>query len=168
MSKITIGDLVGKGPIAFGASLAVFFLTLKVDRYLGLSFLEQGKIFQSILAAIFFICTIVVFYYALKHLTFTKHNKVLVKTGPYAYVRHPRYSAAVFFFYPAVALITHSTVSLISTPLIYIVFKIASKKEELKLIDIFGSEYREYMKTTPALVPGIRKRGQEPFSPDPS
>ncbi len=155
MSKISISDLAGKGPMGIVISLGIFFITLKIDKFYGLTFLEKGKIFQVILAAMLFICTIIVFYYSLKHLTFAKHNKVLIRTGPYAYVRHPRYSSLVFFLYPAVALIAHSTISLISMPLIYIVFKITSKKEELKLIDIFGSEYLEYIKKTPALIPSI-------------
>lgn len=154
--KSKLSDLAGKGPFAFAVSVIIFLVSYVVDMLLRLQAFKGWEDIQIILSIILLGFTVIVFVYALRHLTLRKHNKVLVKSGPYAYVRHPRYSALVFLAYPAVALLVHSFTSLASILLVYFVFKVASLKEEAHLIEIFGDEYLDYKRKTPAFIPKFK------------
>lgn len=154
--RITLSDLAGKGPFAFAISVIIFLVSYFVDTLLLLKAFKGWEDIQIVLSIILLGLTLIVFVYALRHLTFRKHNKVFVKSGPYAYVRHPRYSALVFLAYPAAALLVHSFTSLASTLLVYFIFKVASLKEEANLIKLFGDEYLDYKRKTPAFIPKLK------------
>ena len=157
-APLALGDLTGKGPFAFVGAIIVLLASCAFDRVLSIRVLNDTKALQEIFAGILLLATFVVFWAALRHLTFAKHNRILVTTGPYAYVRHPRYSALTFLAYPAAALLLHSLISLVCVPLVYGAFKYASLKEEENLFRIFGHEYEQYRRTTPAFVPGLKPR----------
>jgi len=82
----------------------------------------------------------------------TRQNAVLVTRGPYRYVRHP--------FYVSVALLILS-VSLLSANLliagagltVMTLLTVRTPKEEQKLIEKFGDDYRAYMARTGRFVP---------------
>ena len=81
-----------------------------------------------------------------------KPNHRVVKTGPYAIVRHPIYtgiSAALI----ASALLRPGWSGLIGTALIIASFVIKYRLEERFLMEVLGPEYATYRKTVPALVP---------------
>ncbi|HLP48242.1 MAG TPA: isoprenylcysteine carboxylmethyltransferase family protein [Candidatus Kapabacteria bacterium] len=155
MAKITIQDLAGKGLLASGICAVIFFLSFMIEKKFDLNLLKNNKTLQFIIAAILLFFAGLIYALSLRALSPAKHNRVLVKSGPYRYVRHPRYAAIVFFMYPAAALIMHSMIALLSTVLAYLTFKIAIYEEERNLIKIFGLDYRLYRKKTPVLIPGF-------------
>lgn len=150
---VNFRDLAGKGPIGFSISIVILVISYVIDKYLRLKLLKGWEDIQTVLSIILLSSTFIIFVYALKHLTLSKHNRVLVKSGPYACVRHPRYSCMVFLAYPAVALLLHSMTSLVCTIFVYCVFRYAAVREEKNLLKIFGGEYEEYMESTPAFIP---------------
>jgi len=158
MKKTTIRNLAGSGPLGFGLCLVIFCLCRLVERKLQFPPLVGGKGLHLTVAVSLMVLATLIFYAALRALPPSKHNKILVTDGPYAYVRHPRYSAMVFCVYPAAALFMHSTLCLISTILAYLAFKLAATIEERKLIQILGQDYQQYMERTPAFIPGTRRR----------
>lgn len=92
--------------------------------------------------------------------TTTTLDKVekLVDTGPYAWVRHPQYSAGItlltgwYLFWGAVY-------SLYMLPLIIgIIYAQALIEEKFILEKRFGDKYRQYQKRVGMLVPRIRSR----------
>ena len=92
------------------------------------------------------------------HTVETRKRHELVTDGPYRWVRHPLYSVgALFFFSYAVVsanwFVGLSTLGLVAARL---------PKEEEKLIERFGEEYRAYARRTGRLLPrlGVR-RGEE-------
>lgn len=78
----------------------------------------------------------------------------LVTEGVYAKVRHPIYSAdivldwAIFFFYPDVRF-------LIGASWLTVVLLFWMNREEKALIEKFGSEYLEYMRSVPKMFPKL-------------
>jgi len=84
-------------------------------------------------------------------------QKLIVK-GPYAYCRNPM-TLGTNLFYLGVA-IWLGSLSAIWLSLVYPVGILIYIKsiEEKELETRFGSEYLEYKKKTPFLIPGIRKR----------
>jgi protein-S-isoprenylcysteine O-methyltransferase Ste14 len=77
------------------------------------------------------------------------------RSGFYSIVRHPSYLGLEIIFVAA-ALHTHNWVSMaidFILPTLALLYRI--RVEEAALLDAFGSEYRQYMKTTSRLIPGI-------------
>ncbi len=79
----------------------------------------------------------------------------LVRSGPYRFVRHPGYAAFVLMAF-GIALGFSSLVALAAVPLLLLP-ALANRiwVEEELLLSAFGSEYRDYQRTTRRLLPGL-------------
>ena len=81
----------------------------------------------------------------------TRHGHVLVTHGPYRWVRHPLYSVGFLF---AVALMVITALWWLAGMILPLfVLLVRTTKEEAKLIETFGDEYRDYMKRTGRFLP---------------
>lgn len=81
----------------------------------------------------------------------------LVKAGPYAHVRHPIYTAAVLEL--AGAIITLQSLWGLAAALVIFLPALWARivLEERAMTAEFGDQYREYIRTTPSLIPRIWK-----------
>jgi protein-S-isoprenylcysteine O-methyltransferase Ste14 len=79
------------------------------------------------------------------------HHKV-IKTGPYAIVRHPIY-AGISLALIATVLLRPNWLGIAGAALIIASFVIKYRLEERFLMQELGPEYKHYRKETPALVP---------------
>jgi protein-S-isoprenylcysteine O-methyltransferase Ste14 len=79
------------------------------------------------------------------------HHKV-IKTGPYAIVRHPIY-AGISLALIATVLLRPGWLGLLGAALIIASFVLKYRLEERFLMLELGPEYKHYRKDTPALVP---------------
>lgn len=66
--------------------------------------------------------------------------------GPYRWARHPLYTAGTTFF------VSLSVLAMLLVRL---------PKEEGRLIERFGDEYREYMQRTGCFLPRLRRKKEE-------
>jgi protein-S-isoprenylcysteine O-methyltransferase Ste14 len=79
-------------------------------------------------------------------------NHELATTGPYAYVRHPQYSAFVLVMLGF--LVQWPTIlTLIMFPILVWVYKKLARREERDTLAEFGEEYSHYMETVPGFIP---------------
>jgi protein-S-isoprenylcysteine O-methyltransferase Ste14 len=85
------------------------------------------------------------------------HHKV-IKTGPYAIVRHPIYTG-ISLALIATVLLRPGPLGLIGVALIIVSFVIKYRLEEHFLMEELGPEYKAYRKTVAALVPFFTGRG---------
>ena len=161
MSKIKIGDIVGSGPLGFGLCVVVFVTFWQLDRVTGIAPLCGDEVVHWVLAGVLLCAGGMVFLAAFWAMPLSQHNKCLVRHGVYSYVRHPRYAAVVFLIYPAVGLLAHSCLCLISTVAAYVGFRFCAGLEERKLIGVFGREYKDYMEEVPGFVPRVRRRRKQ-------
>ncbi|MBI3823802.1 MAG: isoprenylcysteine carboxylmethyltransferase family protein [Planctomycetes bacterium] len=91
----------------------------------------------------------------------TRKEHSLVTTGPYRWVRHPFYvsfALAVLMM----SLITANWFAFITSSVVFLLLVIRTSKEEEKLIERFGDEYRLYMDQTGRFWPRLfhRKPGE--------
>ena len=156
--KTSIRDVAGAGPLGFGLCVLVFVTFWKIDIVAGTVSLYGDKVLHNVLAGVLLCAGGMVFYAALRAMPISKHSKSLVMHGVYSYIRHPRYAAVVFLVYPAFGLLVHSSLCLISTLAAYVIFRLSAVLEERKLIDVFGQDYKDYMKETPGFIPKLRRR----------
>jgi protein-S-isoprenylcysteine O-methyltransferase Ste14 len=77
----------------------------------------------------------------------------LTTTGLYRYIRHPLYTSGLALIW----LIPRMTVNLLTINLALTAYiLIGATLEERKLIKEFGQEYRDYINSTPMLIPFLK------------
>jgi protein-S-isoprenylcysteine O-methyltransferase Ste14 len=79
----------------------------------------------------------------------------LIRTGPYAWVRHPIYSGLLLATI-GTALARREPRGLFALALLWLGFWIKSRMEEGFMRKAFGLEYHEYSRSTGALIPRLR------------
>ncbi len=82
----------------------------------------------------------------------TTEGQELVTSGIYSKIRHPFY-ASILILFLGVAVIALNVYALLFYILFIIAVIIRIKKEEKKLIDKFGDEYKVYREEVPMLLP---------------
>lgn len=82
----------------------------------------------------------------------TRAGATLVTSGPYRWVRHPFYLTAALFL-TAAALISASWIVVVATAVILVMLTIRTPKEEQRLVERFGEDYRQYQERTGRFVP---------------
>ena len=91
----------------------------------------------------------------------------LVRSGPYAWVRHPIYSGLLLAAI-GTAMALRQTRGLLAIILLWLAFWLKSRMEERFMLKTFGQEYENYSLSTGALVPRIRPAPFRPAPPSPS
>jgi len=86
----------------------------------------------------------------------TRTNHTLVTTGPYRWVRHPLYTMGMIGFL-GFALVSESWVAFLLSILVFTVMAIRTFKEEARLIDRFGEDYRLYIRRTGKFLPRLTR-----------
>ena len=84
----------------------------------------------------------------------TRQQHVLSTKGPYRWVRHPLYTIGSSMFV-AFGMMADNWFIAVLGILAFIGMAIRTPREEANLIEKFGDEYREYMKTTGRFLPKI-------------
>jgi protein-S-isoprenylcysteine O-methyltransferase Ste14 len=85
----------------------------------------------------------------------TRKEHTLITSGPYRWVRHPLYTVGSSMFIAFGMMADNWFIALLGI-LAFIGMAIRTPKEEANLIEKFGEEYREYMKTTGAFLPRLK------------
>ena len=81
----------------------------------------------------------------------------LVTTGPYAYTRNPMFLGLLFLLL-AVGLLNGSITALVLLPIVTLAgLEYIRVYEEPVLAERFGEEYRLYRRSSPALIPRLRR-----------
>jgi len=83
-----------------------------------------------------------------------KEGHTLIRSGPYALVRHPIYTGIVLAMF-GTAIAVGEIRGLIGTLLVLIAFKIKSRLEESFMTEQFGDQYNVYKQQVKALVPFV-------------
>jgi protein-S-isoprenylcysteine O-methyltransferase Ste14 len=86
----------------------------------------------------------------------TRAEHTLVTHGPYRWVRHPFYGAALLAV-TANALTAANWFIALTGLTAYVLLRIRTNTEEAKLIERFGDDYRQYMARTGRFFPKIGK-----------
>jgi protein-S-isoprenylcysteine O-methyltransferase Ste14 len=84
----------------------------------------------------------------------TRDEHELVTDGPYHWVRHPLYTVGTSFF-ASLSLLAANWFMGLSSLSVLVMLLVRLPKEEEKLIEHFGEEYREYMRRTGSLLPRL-------------
>ena len=80
-----------------------------------------------------------------------KHR--LVDTGPYSRIRHPMYTSFLLLALGQMFLLPNWAVGLAGLMGFSVLFFCRVGREERMMMDTFGTDYREYVKTTKRIIP---------------
>ena len=83
-----------------------------------------------------------------------KQDHELIQTGPYAYVRHPIYSALLLMLI-GTALAAGYLGAVFAVPLAFASFWIKLRQEEQVMLEHFKTKYTDYKKRVGALIPHL-------------
>lgn len=86
----------------------------------------------------------------------TREEHELVTDGPYRWVRHPLYTVGTSFFM-SLGIVAANWFMGLASLVVLVMLLIRLPKEEEKLIERFGDEYRAYMERTGRLLPRIER-----------
>jgi protein-S-isoprenylcysteine O-methyltransferase Ste14 len=86
----------------------------------------------------------------------TREEHELVTDGPYHWVRHPLYAVGTSFFM-SLGMVAANWFMGLASLVVMVMLLIRLPKEEEKLIERFGDEYRAYMDRTGRLLPRIER-----------
>ncbi len=87
-----------------------------------------------------------------------KESHVLVRTGPYRWVRHPMYGSYLVLFVAAFLITGNVVIGIAGTAIILSLMTIRLRREEAFLIQRFGEEYLLYSARTPRFFPSLNPR----------
>ena len=85
----------------------------------------------------------------------TRSDHELIRTGPYARVRHPIYLGMLLFLLALAVALGHWIQLLAALPVFLAGTAIRTRLEDGLLEQSFGESFRDYRKKTPALIPRI-------------
>ena len=77
----------------------------------------------------------------------------LVTDGVFRCCRHPLYASWVVFIVPGIVLLVNSWIALTTPIFMFVILRILVTKEETYLEDVFGSEYLDYKRKVPCILP---------------
>ena len=85
----------------------------------------------------------------------TRSDHQLIRTGPYARVRHPIYLGMLFFLLAMAAGLGHWAQLIIAVPLFFAGTAVRTRLEDKLLEQNFGDAFRQYRSSTPAILPRL-------------
>lgn len=119
--------------------------------------IKTGDMIRILGAVLFFIC-ILLMWWTLKTLQINfdqkAENRFVVKTGPYAVVRHPMYTIFIFLTI-AQTLLTSNLIIALGVPIMILFIVLRVNFEDQLLVKEFKEEYVEYKNSKKALIPKI-------------
>jgi len=84
------------------------------------------------------------------------HDHELVRTGPYAIVRHPIYSSLLAMLGSTLFLLTPWEWAVVALTLFVAGTEIRVRTEDRLLASRFGAEFTAYQRAVPAYIPFVR------------
>jgi protein-S-isoprenylcysteine O-methyltransferase Ste14 len=91
--------------------------------------------------------------WSIKARTLADHE--LIRSGPYAFVRHPIYLAMLLFLLAMVIALGHWALLIVALPIFLVGTRMRTTAEDRLLEESFGQDFVDYCNSTPALFPRI-------------
>ena len=152
-SKLYIGKYFGVGPIGLFVEALIWFIFYQIETLLGIPSIPISNFLSGALLIIFIIDSLYLIigshYYLFKH----DHNDSVIDKGPFQFIRHPIYGAAIFSFTGIIAIAAKSWGIFISVVPIALIWSWLVTFEENMLLKKHGRAYQDYMDRTGQFLP---------------
>lgn len=149
MSRWGIGPIFASLSIGYG--LIVFGVSRYFHPYFQMEFLPY--LFRVILGTALIVTGLLFFFVSVVTVMRAYHAGNLVTGGIFKCCRHPLYASWAVWIVPGIVLWVNSWMGLTAPLFMYIILRILVKKEEIYLENVFDTEYAEYKKRVPCILP---------------
>ena len=85
----------------------------------------------------------------------TRTDHQLIRSGPYARIRHPIYLGMLLFLLGLAVALGHWFQLIVALPLFIVGTSIRTRSEDQLLEEQFGQEFTDYARSTPSLIPRL-------------
>tara|TARA_R110001606_G_C15403585_1_gene653700 strand:+ start:13628 stop:14287 length:660 start_codon:yes stop_codon:yes gene_type:complete len=123
---------------------------------------ETGMMISMLVGYAFIFLGIGIFFQGWRQVHQARQQSQLVTDGLYRFVRHPQYTGLFIALFGEGVVHWPTLFSVGLFPIIVFVYVRLAKKEEQKVLEEFGKEYREYQKRVPMFIP--RKKDWREFA----
>ena len=145
----------GIGPIFASLSIGYGMTTLIIGRCFHpafqISFVPYW--FKSVFGIGLMVIGVPFFIISIKTVMRAYNADELVTDGIFKCCRHPLYGSWVVFIVPGICFLVNSWIAFTTPIFMYLLLHKLVGKEEAYLEFVFGSEYREYKKKVPCIIP---------------
>lgn len=121
---------------------------------------ELGMMISMVLGYALLFVGIGVFAQGWRELYRAQKDKRLATGGLYALVRHPQYTGLFIGLFGEGVVHWPTIFSVVLFPVIVLVYWLLARREEQRVLDEFGDEYRAYQRRVPMFIPHFRQWGQ--------
>jgi protein-S-isoprenylcysteine O-methyltransferase Ste14 len=154
-SPARFGRVFGVGPIGLLISLTLLSIVGWLNEQFNLPPIIKD---QTVLITLFSVSCLVSWFilvWSSMSLRQEERGNNLCTSGPYRYVRHPRYAAFISVFNFGLALYLNSYLFILWAVLLHPIWNFLVSFEERRMIDTFGETYIEYQKKTGRFFPKL-------------
>ncbi|OGZ34968.1 MAG: hypothetical protein A2174_00075 [Candidatus Portnoybacteria bacterium RBG_13_41_18] len=138
-------------------SVFIWFLAIIINAILGspkMGISAMSAFFIFLFLMSFFVWVI---FWSILSLHLGKKQGKLSEFGAYQFIRHPMYSAIIFLFFPAIAILLRSWILIIACLPIYLIWRSAIADEDSQLKNTFGEVFANYKKNVRPFFPNFLK-----------
>jgi protein-S-isoprenylcysteine O-methyltransferase Ste14 len=139
-------------------TLVLIIGAIKLQKLTKLPRLELGLPIRLGLTGLILAIGGAVIVWAFRSLSIQQRGRELVTTGPYRYVRHPRYTAVFVAGGLAAFFVTQTFLVLIAIVLMILVGYVVVGSEEKLMEQRFGQAWRDYARRTPRFFPRLVRK----------
>ncbi len=125
-----------------------------------LGFGETGMMIAMLVGYAFLFVGIGLFIQGWRELYRAHQDHRLATDGLYSFVRHPQYTGLFVGLFGEGVVHWPTIFSVTLFPVIVLVYTLLAYREERKMLEQFGDEYRNYQKRVPMFFPGQHQWGQ--------
>jgi|APSaa5957512576_1039674.scaffolds.fasta_scaffold69118_1 protein-S-isoprenylcysteine O-methyltransferase Ste14 len=147
--------IFGVGPLGAALSLVLLYIFWEIDHYFEHPALTTNLILIQIIGILSILIGLGIHFWTIWILRTWWVDNQICKSGPFKYIRHPMYAAWIIFVVSGVSLYLNSWVFLLWPLSIQPFWHIIVGREEKLLDEVFGDEYRLYLKSTGRFFPRI-------------
>ena len=146
-------NIFGSGPTGVLITVLLWVVALQLSTWVSIPEMHIAPTFRWVLIVLFSIDAAVLLVWSHIILPPSVRANTLITNGPYQFVRHPIYAAFIWSGTGIMAMTFKSWLLIVFVIPIHIFWAWHVQKEEKHMIDIFGSAYADYIKTTGQFFP---------------
>lgn len=155
MTPGRFGRVFGVGPLGLLISLMLLSVVGWLNEQLNLPPIATNKEILGAFFLIFCLVALAILFWGSKSLRQGERGNLLCTSGPYRFVRHPRYAAFLSIFNFGLAIYLNSYLFVLWAVLLHPIWHFLVGFEERRMIDTFGEAYIDYQKKTGRFFPKL-------------
>ena len=166
-NKLHLGKYFGVGPIGLFVEVLIWFVVYQVEIAVNLPPVPLSSFLSWALISVFAIDALYLIIGSNYYLFKLDHDKSVIDEGPFQFIRHPIYGAAIYSFTGIIAVVAKSWGLFISVLPITMFWSWLVTYEENAMIQKHGKKYQDYIDRTGQFLPSWKamKESAEEKSP---